>query len=369
MFEHIVRHSLQTPELGNQLLVRGRRRRNPPLSQLRCAHPRNGERCRHRLPPPAQFARQFERNSRSHAVPEECKGIPRPRLDRVGKQPHHRGHALDRFLRSARFTAGEPHGANRNPFQRSLPRQKRGRASTGVRETEQPQTSPRSGLDPREPLVRRNGTLAQPQREQFPLLCRQPIERRSLHRRLGFPLRTARDCTQVGFKRPARLPDRRTRAQSGATDSRFPASGPGPSPAVAAPRATARRPEAERRRRAPCSGRARAGTGGSGSPAVCTGIPSFASGKPPRFAAITGIPRSIASSTIRDLASAQTLGTSSTRVTRRISSISSAAASSVTFGTARASPRDRPPSLPTSARRRTGRPACSRQASEKRRFP
>ena len=63
-------------------------------------------------------------------------------------------------------------------------------------------------------------------------------------------------------------------------------------------------------------------------------MPSIASARPPASLAITGMPRAIASRMMRDRASAQSEGTSATRVWRITSSMSSTGGRMVTLGSA-----------------------------------
>ena len=90
-----------------------------------------------------------------------------------------------------------------------------------------------------------------------------------------------------------------------------------------APRATARSPAAAPPPPAPSARPAAAGTCAMGLTGSRYGTPILASGMPPTSLAITGTPRSMASTTMRERASAHSDGTSSTRVRASSSSISS----------------------------------------------
>src|ERR1019366_4692510 len=268
--EHFARRSFQAPQRLHELRFAGFGRRHMSTPELGRACARSHQHAGRRLISPPQQARQLERHYRAHAVSEECEWLVQMGLDGVAQRRYEFGHGIP---------PRRAHWYHRNRSGQGLrPSSVRRASAAGVREAKEPQRACRN--------VPGAGDPAQPQRQEFAAIRGEAIHRIAVAG--GWWLVTGGCATSIGQHL---LQQRLERSHAQAC-------------------------HIGQRRLARCPRKL---------------VVMRAIRMPPILLAITGTPRSMASTTIRDRASAHNEGTNSTRVRRRMSSTLSTGSSSVTF--------------------------------------
>ena len=141
--EHFLRRSVQPLHLGDKFGVGQRVNLGIALGQLRRAPSGNKEMVSFQTPLGTQAPSKFEADERAHAVAQKRERPIEIRKDLARERFDERLELRERRFAQAELTPGQYRGNNFNiAVNHSGPRAKNRAAATGIRKTEQPESSP-----------------------------------------------------------------------------------------------------------------------------------------------------------------------------------------------------------------------------------